>query len=425
MTRSSHSTHQRLIQTALELFAAQGITETTTRQIAELAGVNEVTLFRHFGSKNGLLLAVIEDAGIFTWLGETLGLQASQTHTLSEALQRYASESLWALERIPELVRSLIGEAGQYPVENRQALGRGLNQANRYTTQYLTTILHHQQLQTHLPPDKLASLLNSLLLGYLVLKLTSEGDGPWQSQNDFLDDLIELFLHGALTHPIHSVDPNRVNPSPHQSPVPANVTEVAADITDLPITLVHTILKRTKKLGWQDYALAYVLFAGGLSVDELPFLVRSHSILDNQHHLLQVPQGRIRQVPLNQWILGRRYGSHPHNPLTQWLKNRKDSQSALFINDVGNPMTEVEIRLRWQLWVDGLLTPQGQPPAIAQSRHTWCIEMLMRGVSLETLSLLSGQPLIDLQPYVNRAAEKTALEQAFRFDQKPSNLTNQ
>lgn len=417
MTRSSHSTHQRLIQAALELFAAQGITETTTRQIAELAGVNEVTLFRHFGSKNGLLLAVIEDAGIFTWLGEALGLQAGQTHTLSEALQRYANESLLALERIPELVRSLIGEAGQYPLENRQALGRGLNQANRYTTQYLTTILHHQQLQTHLPPEKLASLLNSLLLGYLVLKLTSEGDAPWQSQDDFLNDLIELFLHGALTHSIRSLDPNRVSSSLHQ-PL------VTADITDLPMTLVHTILKRTKKLGLQDYALAYVLFAGGLSVDELPFLVRSHSILDNQHHLLQVPQGRIRQVPLNQWILGRRYGSHPHNPLTQWLKNRKDSQSALFINEVGNPMTEVEIRLRWQLWVEGLLTPQGQPPAIAQARHTWCIEMLMRGVSLETLSLLTGQPTLDLQPYVNRANEKTALEQAFRFDQKPSNLTN-
>jgi len=37
------------------LFAAQGMTETTTREIAELAEVNEVTLFRHFGNKHNLL----------------------------------------------------------------------------------------------------------------------------------------------------------------------------------------------------------------------------------------------------------------------------------------------------------------------------------------------------------------------------------
>jgi len=48
------------------------MTETTTRQIAE-AEVNEVTLFRHFGNKHGLLLVVIEEGSVFTQLGEALG----------------------------------------------------------------------------------------------------------------------------------------------------------------------------------------------------------------------------------------------------------------------------------------------------------------------------------------------------------------
>jgi AcrR family transcriptional regulator len=48
-----NATQQRLIQAAIQLFLAQGVTETTTRQIAELAGVNEVTLFRNFGNKQG------------------------------------------------------------------------------------------------------------------------------------------------------------------------------------------------------------------------------------------------------------------------------------------------------------------------------------------------------------------------------------
>ena len=46
-------TRDRLIQAALSLFVSQGIAETTTKEIAEQAEVNEVTLFRHFGNKYG------------------------------------------------------------------------------------------------------------------------------------------------------------------------------------------------------------------------------------------------------------------------------------------------------------------------------------------------------------------------------------
>ena len=46
------------------MFSRQGITATTTKEIAEQAGVNEVTLFRQFGSKQGLLLAVLQEAPI-------------------------------------------------------------------------------------------------------------------------------------------------------------------------------------------------------------------------------------------------------------------------------------------------------------------------------------------------------------------------
>ena len=43
-----------LLDAARELFARQGYTNTTSRDIAELAGVAEPLLFRHFGSKAGL-----------------------------------------------------------------------------------------------------------------------------------------------------------------------------------------------------------------------------------------------------------------------------------------------------------------------------------------------------------------------------------
>jgi hypothetical protein len=45
--------------------------------------------------------------------------------------------------------------------------------------------------------------------------------------------------------------------------------------------------------------------------------------------------------------------------------------------------------------------------------------MLMRGISLENLIILTGCDRIQLQPYVRRAKEKAALEQATRLDHKP------
>jgi AcrR family transcriptional regulator len=50
----------RIIEAAARVYAAHGYRGATTRRIAEEAGVNEVTLFRQFGSKSALLDAMVE-----------------------------------------------------------------------------------------------------------------------------------------------------------------------------------------------------------------------------------------------------------------------------------------------------------------------------------------------------------------------------
>ncbi|HEY9736691.1 MAG TPA: TetR/AcrR family transcriptional regulator, partial [Trichocoleus sp.] len=148
MSNKQKNARQRLIESALQLFAQGGVTETTTRQIADLAGVNEVTLFRHFGSKHGLLLAVLEEAKVFTEMGQALKQRSSQIQGFAPALQAYVEGHLEALEQLPGFVRSLIGEAGHYPIENREAIGRGLTQIQQYTEDYLTNIVTRGQIQT-------------------------------------------------------------------------------------------------------------------------------------------------------------------------------------------------------------------------------------------------------------------------------------
>lgn len=443
MSRTSSSTRQRLINAALELFSSQGVTETTTRQIAELAQVNEVTLFRQFGNKQGLLLAVIEDSAVFSHLAKSLREQVNHTSQLDEALKNYASDRLQALEQIPELLRSVVGEAGQYTLENRRALGRGITQANRDVARYLATVIERDRLHTRLPPEKLSSLLNGMLFGYLVIELTSEFHELWHDREDFLESLVELFLHGGVSpeqlkeelqvsklqvessNHFSNLQPRlppaaltTAKPSNLQPSTPAQPSTLSEKVADLPASLVHFILQQAKKQGLRDYALAYVLFGAGLLPQEVIALERVHQIIDIHQHLLQVTQGAVRQVPVNQWIMGKRYGSYTRNPLSQWLKSRKDEQSALFLNDTGQPMSEEELRAAWQKFTSGLLIPEGQPLFVEQARQTWCVEMLLKGIDLEDLSILSGLDTTQLQPYSRRAREKAALERAVHLDQK-------
>ncbi|HEY7815644.1 MAG TPA: helix-turn-helix domain-containing protein [Nakamurella sp.] len=63
-------TRARLLAAALDLFARQGYEATTVAQIAAAAGVTEMTFYRHFGSKDQLVLDDPYDPLIASAIGQ-------------------------------------------------------------------------------------------------------------------------------------------------------------------------------------------------------------------------------------------------------------------------------------------------------------------------------------------------------------------
>ena len=59
MNNRSRATQDRIIQAAYKLFSEKGFSNTTTKEIADRAGVAELTLFRHFKSKPNILKQVL------------------------------------------------------------------------------------------------------------------------------------------------------------------------------------------------------------------------------------------------------------------------------------------------------------------------------------------------------------------------------
>ena len=62
-------TRDRILSAARSIMSTKGFKGATTRLIAETAGVNEVTIFRHFGNKERILTAIIDQ---FTLVGSYL-----------------------------------------------------------------------------------------------------------------------------------------------------------------------------------------------------------------------------------------------------------------------------------------------------------------------------------------------------------------
>lgn len=59
LTKKTTAKEQKIIENATMLFATKGYANTSTSEIAKAAGVAEATIFRHYGTKENLLIAIV------------------------------------------------------------------------------------------------------------------------------------------------------------------------------------------------------------------------------------------------------------------------------------------------------------------------------------------------------------------------------
>lgn len=79
------STKEDLLDAALELFSTLGIEATSTQAVCDAAGVTKPTLYHYFGSKRGLIDAVLERH--FQPFIDALGQAADYQHDLTRNLE--------------------------------------------------------------------------------------------------------------------------------------------------------------------------------------------------------------------------------------------------------------------------------------------------------------------------------------------------
>lgn len=127
-------TKQRILKAVRALWEEGGFAAITTRAVASTAEVNEVTLFRHFGSKDGLIRAMIDDA--IGRLDSRNLIAADGAPTLDADLERWARTYVEQTLPLADVILLNLVEAARDPESNLwlheiasrlpQALGRHL-----------------------------------------------------------------------------------------------------------------------------------------------------------------------------------------------------------------------------------------------------------------------------------------------------------
>ncbi len=110
---SVDSTRERLLDAAAQTFARDGLRGATTREIARKAGVNEVTLFRQFKSKEQLLRAVLQ-RGLASEVA-IMDEHSSWKENLRESMEKYARHYYSHVEKKEGIARAFLAEAQTLP----------------------------------------------------------------------------------------------------------------------------------------------------------------------------------------------------------------------------------------------------------------------------------------------------------------------
>jgi len=107
-------THCRILRAALAELTRNGYKGTSTRIIAEAAGVNEVTLFRHFGNKQALfrasILHALKDMSVPESLDSYLRV------SVRDGLTRFAEDYLMQISRNSDVIMLGFAESFSHPL---------------------------------------------------------------------------------------------------------------------------------------------------------------------------------------------------------------------------------------------------------------------------------------------------------------------
>jgi len=194
MNQDTGNTRGKILLAAAKVFAEKGYARATTRALAEAAGVNEVTLFRHFGSKQALFLAIME---AFAAPALNTAISADLTGDYRHDLISMGNHVLRAMLERREAMLLMMCEAEHFP-EVRRALAENPLQLRRAMAEYLDRQITAGRVRS-LHTEAAAQAFWGMFYAYTVsLWLTDETVHPEIDTAELVEQYVDIFINGTL-----------------------------------------------------------------------------------------------------------------------------------------------------------------------------------------------------------------------------------
>ncbi len=197
MATKIEDTKERITKAALAVFSSKGYASATTREIAEEARVNEVTLFRHFGSKENLLTAVIERHSVLPVIAETIKTELTGDYRSDLKIIAHHILEVWNQRR--ELIIIMMREAQQHP-EEISLLTRVPRRLREYLSEYLSGLAKQGVVRRLNFAASAQAFISGLFTYFLTSNLFGSEFHPY-SADEYIDNFVDIFVSGTATPP--------------------------------------------------------------------------------------------------------------------------------------------------------------------------------------------------------------------------------
>ncbi len=208
-TPQGESSSERILDAAIELISERGYSATSVDALCKRAGLVKTAVYWHFGSKEGLLAAVVERVAT-TWIEEV----QKSAYQVGVPLQRLAL-TLRGLRAIVEerprllrLVLSVLFERAGDDQETRRALNRIFIRGRRAIVEGIEASLPGIR-----DPDAIAHTILSLMQGALVLRLADPVETDLDRLFGDMQRTVILVLADRLRELGHTPGPGSVSGS--------------------------------------------------------------------------------------------------------------------------------------------------------------------------------------------------------------------
>jgi len=185
-------TRQRILDAAMRVFARDGVSGATTREISRVAKVNEVTLFRYFKNKSELLSqGVMQSSKRYEQVFADASLKSSAD--VRHTVRTYAAAYAKKLQENEDLVRTFMGELKRHLKLCRRLFVESAKPGRQKFIDYLSAAQKARLVRKNIDPVTAADALSGMLLAGTLRHPLSES---LYSQRRYIDTCVDLFLKG-------------------------------------------------------------------------------------------------------------------------------------------------------------------------------------------------------------------------------------